>query len=218
MDIGYLLQGTKWDILSELVKNPQSPKDLALRLKTSIANVQQQLALLEAHGIVTKAKEKSKGPGKPKTKYSLKQDIFHVAALRTNHSLRKSMPFIHNESFISFIRHASIMDKDDAYYFLKFLYANEDLVRTWDALGFVKTNTGNIELLVITENLKPLREQFANQTIKKPGGGEKKVVIWSHNAIEIEEGLLRKDPYFTNYIGKIDPLHDSHGVLKVFMR
>jgi hypothetical protein len=88
----------------------------------------------------------------------------------------------------------------------KFLSQYEDLVKTFTACGRIDVpheNQGEVQLLVISEDLKPLRKEYSNVKI-----GDIKIVIWSHTAAEFAEGLSRKDHYFTEKLHSSTPLID----------
>ena len=65
MELEGLFSGTKWDILRLIAKEPRNPLELARVLGTSIANISQQLRLLEAAGLVRKEKVSNRERGKP---------------------------------------------------------------------------------------------------------------------------------------------------------
>ena len=63
MDYGTILTDSKWNIIKELSEKEQTPTELADKTKTTLANISQQLRLLEAYGIVKKERtESSKKP------------------------------------------------------------------------------------------------------------------------------------------------------------
>lgn len=74
MDIETLLTGTKWDIIELLAKKAISPSYLAEKLKTTIANISQQIRLLETAGLVKKERSGQGKPGKPRVLFSLSDD------------------------------------------------------------------------------------------------------------------------------------------------
>ena len=74
MDIATLLTGTKWEIIELLSKKSLSPSHLADKLNTTIANISQQLRLLETAGLVKKQKSGTAKPGKPRVLFSIADD------------------------------------------------------------------------------------------------------------------------------------------------
>ncbi len=78
MDIETILTGSKWDILEKLSEKAMSPTELAKTLNTTIANISQQLRLLQAAGLVKKERARTLGPGKPRMKFSLHDDFAFI--------------------------------------------------------------------------------------------------------------------------------------------
>ena len=74
MDAETLLTGTKWNILKLLAKKNTSPQEIANNLNTTIANISQQLRLLETAGFVTKKRTGTAKPGKPRVLFSISDD------------------------------------------------------------------------------------------------------------------------------------------------
>ena len=60
MDYEELLTKSKWSILKELSKGEKSAVEIAKKTDQSIANVTQQLKLLEAYNLVKKGKQEPK--------------------------------------------------------------------------------------------------------------------------------------------------------------
>jgi DNA-binding transcriptional regulator GbsR (MarR family) len=75
MDLETLLTGTKWEMIELLSKESLSPTEIAEKLNTSIANISQQMRLLQAAGLIKKQKVSSGKPGKPRTCFSLSEDF-----------------------------------------------------------------------------------------------------------------------------------------------
>jgi len=75
MDLETLLTGIKWEIIEEISKNPCSPSELAKKLNTTVANISQQLRLLQTAGLTKRKKISQLKPGKPRTQFSLADDF-----------------------------------------------------------------------------------------------------------------------------------------------
>jgi len=74
MDVETLLTGTKWEIIELLSKEKLSPSELGKELNTTIANISQQLRLLQTAGLIKKEKTGYGKPGKPRVLFSLSDD------------------------------------------------------------------------------------------------------------------------------------------------
>jgi len=75
MDLASLLTGTKWDMIELLSKKSSSPSDLASALNTTIANISQQIRLLETAGLVKRERSGQGKPGKPRVLFSIADDF-----------------------------------------------------------------------------------------------------------------------------------------------
>lgn len=74
MQLEMMFTDQKWNILRELSIEPQSPIQLSQKLSTTMANISQQLKLLEAVNLVKKEKIRNRDKGKPRTMFSLNGD------------------------------------------------------------------------------------------------------------------------------------------------
>ena len=86
MELETLLTGTKWEIIEILATNPCSPSELAEKLNTTIANISQQLRLLQTAGLIKKQKTGSgkqgvRKPGKPRMLFSLSEDFAFITIM-----------------------------------------------------------------------------------------------------------------------------------------
>ncbi|MFH1649715.1 MAG: helix-turn-helix domain-containing protein [Candidatus Woesearchaeota archaeon] len=84
MDQETLFTGSKWDILKSLGSNPKSPIELAQESKTSVANISQQLRLLEMAGIVTSERISNRDRGQPRIKYRIANERAYVIGAGTS--------------------------------------------------------------------------------------------------------------------------------------
>ncbi|HIH23981.1 TPA: helix-turn-helix transcriptional regulator, partial [Candidatus Woesearchaeota archaeon] len=71
MDHETLFTATKWEILKQLETGERSPVELAKAMQSSIANVSQQLRLLEMAGLVTSRRISNRDKDKPRILYSI---------------------------------------------------------------------------------------------------------------------------------------------------
>jgi DNA-binding MarR family transcriptional regulator len=71
MDTETLFTGSKWDILTSLSSKKRSPLELAQESKTSIANISQQLRLLEMAGLVSSERVPNRDRGQPRILYRI---------------------------------------------------------------------------------------------------------------------------------------------------
>lgn len=75
-----LFTASKWDILKHLERGPASPLELSRRCNTSIANISQQLRLLEMAGLVAGKRVSNRDKGKPRILYGLAGNLSYLIA------------------------------------------------------------------------------------------------------------------------------------------
>ena len=73
-----LFTSSKWDILKCLETGKKSPLDLAKESKTSVANISQQLRLLELAGFVKSERISNRDKGLPRILYSVTDDHSYI--------------------------------------------------------------------------------------------------------------------------------------------
>lgn len=103
MDLETLLTGTKWEILQMLAEKKRSPLELAKILNTTIANISQQLRLLQAAGLVKKERAEGTkraegiGAGKPRTLFSIAYEFAFVIMVSDKTAKKKMVKLTHDK-------------------------------------------------------------------------------------------------------------------------
>ncbi|MBW2990619.1 ArsR family transcriptional regulator [Candidatus Woesearchaeota archaeon] len=218
MEYEDLLTKSKWSILKELAKGEKSATEIAKKTSQSTANVTQQLRLLEAYNIVKKAKQEVKEgkrrAGKPKTPYVLSQEIVLASMLKPGIADKKLLKLRElDECHKCLLNILFILKPEDHYYLIKFI-CNTDMIKKADTIGYLKSDEKEIEITIITEHIKEVREKYSNMNIPGLEGKTKKIISWSHNKKEVEEGIERKEEYFINLIKNSKELIDKKEYLK----
>jgi hypothetical protein len=98
-DVGSLLSGTKWQLVELIAQSPKSPGDLAVQLKTSIANVSIQLKTLELASIISRTRVLRPQAGSPRVLYSLKRDFLYVTTASSTVQVKKPLTMSEQKSF-----------------------------------------------------------------------------------------------------------------------
>jgi DNA-binding transcriptional ArsR family regulator len=80
MDHETLFTATKWDILKLLEQGPKSPLEISKGLGGSLANVSQQLRLLEMAGVVKAKRVVNRDKDKPRMLYSIAGNMSYLIA------------------------------------------------------------------------------------------------------------------------------------------
>ena len=89
MGLETLLTGTKWDIIELLSQQSMSPLELAEKLNTTIANISQQIRLLQTADLVETKKTRTSKPGKPRKLFSLSSDYAFVSIFSKGYAEKK---------------------------------------------------------------------------------------------------------------------------------
>lgn len=218
MEFEDLLSKSKWSILKELSKGDKSAVEIAKKTNQSTANVTQQLRLLEAYNMVKKVKQEAKEgkrkAGKPKTPYMLSQEILITSILKPGLAEKKTLKLKEADDCQKCIMTMFfLLNPEDHYHLIKFVCVT-DMLKKADTIGFIKSSEKEIEIMIITDHVKEVREKFSNMSISGLDGKTKKIISWSHNKKEVEEGLERKEEYFINLIKNSKELIDKKGYLK----
>jgi len=100
----------RWNILQQLSRQSLSPLQLAGMTNTTIANISQQLRLLEAAGLVSKSKIPNRDRGQPRTLFSLTDDYAYIVSLMDNYAEKRLVKL--NEGQKSLLKILSIEDVD----------------------------------------------------------------------------------------------------------
>jgi hypothetical protein len=217
MECEELINGSKWEILKELSYKEKSAVELSRKINQSTANITTQLKILEAYGIIKKTAipaENKRKAGKPKTPYTISQDILITCFLKQGHAEKRIIKLKELNHFHKlFVNIFFTLSQDQHYPLIKYV-TEADLIRKADAISYLESNDKETELLIITEHVQELRSNYSNASIETPEGKTKKIISWTHNKKEIEEGLERKEEYFINLIRKSKELIDKKGILE----
>ena len=119
MELEGLFTSSKWNILDEIAREPQSPMQLAEKLNTSIANISQQLRLLEAAGIVQKSRFPQRDRGKPRVIFSMKEDYGYLIAATNGYANKRLLALNDHHKFILkiwFIENKSLHEEIEEFY------------------------------------------------------------------------------------------------------
>jgi DNA-binding transcriptional ArsR family regulator len=90
MELETLFTSSKWEIMKRISQEKESPLQIAQHLNTTIANISQQLRLLEMAGLVKKEKVSNRSSGKPRMLFSLKDDFAYLISC-TNEGVKKKL-------------------------------------------------------------------------------------------------------------------------------
>ena len=206
MVIETLLTGSRWEILQELARKPQSTSQLAKALKTTSAHISQQLKQLEIGGIVTRKRAVGK---RVHYTYSIVKDVFHLTHIGPRAASKKTYSADPMATFI-----AALTTFPHATPLLTFLLSRPLLTNRFIAIGVLKRDQP--ELFVLAQQVEDIRQNHAN-TLIDALSGQQRVVLWSHTVAEVEQGLARNDTYFYDALKEITLTYDPQLVLHKLM-
>ena len=120
MELETLFTASKWGILEVLSRKPSSPLEIANELGTTIANISQQMRLLEASGLVVRTKVQNSEAGKPRALFTLKEDFAFVAAATDGVAKKAILPLSNSQVYLTrvwMLGEPSIVDPLSKFYF-----------------------------------------------------------------------------------------------------
>ncbi|MGV8150815.1 MAG: ArsR/SmtB family transcription factor [Candidatus Woesearchaeota archaeon] len=145
-----LFTSSKWDILKCLEKGKKSPIDLAREANTSIANISQQLRLLELAGFVRSERMPNREKGQPRILYSL-AGAYSYLIVSSDHFVDKK--FMKLEEYQrAILKIWFIEDKVLQYYIEKFYWMVEHLAEKIDFLSVDLEDTKTLKVYVINDS------------------------------------------------------------------
>jgi DNA-binding transcriptional regulator GbsR (MarR family) len=166
-----LFTASKWEILKLLESTPLSPIELASLSRTSVANVSQQLRLLEMAGLVTSTRVPNRERGQPRILYRLAGDSCYFISTSTNFVNKKQRAMsIHNKIILRIWLSA---DKQEHYFLEKGFWQIDQYLPKLQALG-VTASGDTITFSLVTE--QSLGE-MSPVTLTGPDGSSRKVVF-----------------------------------------
>jgi hypothetical protein len=202
-----LLNNARWEIIRSISKGKASATELAKSTRSSLPNVSQQMKLLEAYDLVEYLKDQRKGQGKPRQIFQLKREFCHITFARQGFAEKR---FFNPDAYHTMLLNILFLPNMQDHVYLHKMLLNDEILQNC-AVAFLKSNEAEIELLLLTENLDLIRSKYSN-TFVEANGRVRKVIAWSHNHHELQDGLNRNDPYYINLLMH-NPviLHDPKG-------
>jgi predicted transcriptional regulator len=199
LEIESLFSGTRWEILKAISERKLSPIELADKMKTTSANISQQLRLLELGGLVKSERTSNIDKGKPRIVYSLAGDTSFLIISSPNFTEKKMLPltayhkFMMKAWFLENIEHHSLLS--EIYFKIKDQLTNIKLIAA-------QSTSKELIIYLVTEGqktqdtLKKLTEDSKKVRIvvlelpefRKKSSIEKLLVLYDPNRISSEVG------------------------------
>ncbi|MBN2422266.1 winged helix-turn-helix transcriptional regulator [Candidatus Woesearchaeota archaeon] len=154
MELESLFSSTRWEILKLLSKQGLSPIELAGLIKTTSANVSQQLRLLELAGLVKSEKTKNIEKGKPRIIYSLAGDLSYLILASRNHADKK---LLNLSVYHKFMLKSWFLDNPEYHEILgRFFWKIQPYLDEIRAIA-VNQSKKELEIIIVSENPKQVQ-------------------------------------------------------------
>ena len=145
-----LFTASKWNILKCLESGKKSPNDLARESNTSVANISQQLRLLELVGFVKSERISNRDKGMPRILYSLAGNYSYLVISSPGFVDKKFSKLEDYQKMI--LKIWFLDDKSLQYYIEKFFWSIEKHLSKVEYLAFDISDSKQIKVFIITEN------------------------------------------------------------------
>lgn len=200
MDQETLFTSSKWEILQELSKGERSPLELARKTSTSIANVSQQLRLLELGELVKSKRIKNRDKDKPRQLYSLSRSKAYLIAISPNFVDKKQIDLTDYHSVL--LRILFLPNKELHYYVQRYFL---DLEKQFAKITLIAVRDEYDKIrFLISSNDPSLKTKLKDQKITDQDGESKEIVV--NFVTEKELAHVKKAGYYA--------IHDPQNIFK----
>jgi len=158
-----LFTASKWEILKILSSGSKCPLELAKLSNTSVANISQQLRLLEMAGLVHSKRISNRDKGQPRLLYSLAGNHSFLISSSQDFVEKK---FLKLSDYNKIILRIWFLDDPSLHYYLeKAFWQVEQYMNSIDAIFMQPKYEDNINLLVVSED-SGLKKELKKSVIK----------------------------------------------------
>jgi len=165
MEQEMLFTASKWEIFKLLSDKPLSPIELAKHSNTSIANVSQQLRLLEIAGLVKSERISNRDRGQPRILYSLSGNNGYLISTSNEFVEKKLIKLsAHNQIIIKIWFY---QDKEAHYFLEKGFWKIEEHLKEIDGIAIDESSSNPLNLVIFTRN-KDLSKKLKHIKISNP--------------------------------------------------
>ena len=218
-----LFTASKWDILKMLSKGPKSPLQLAKLSNTSVANISQQLRLLEMAGLVQSKRISNRDKGQPRQLYSLVGNHSFLITSSADFVEKK----LHKMSeYNKIILKIWFLEEAKLHYFIeKAFWHLDELLSGLSGVSAILVDkrtlgSDSISIVVVSET-GATKKDFKKLLVKGPEGNQKTIVFsvksrpdfTKSSAAEIGQFYALYDPHciisFSASGGKVTEKHDQ---------
>jgi predicted transcriptional regulator len=180
-----LFTASKWDILKMLSSGSKSPLQLAKLSNTSVANISQQIRLLEMAGLVQCTRISNRDKGQPRLLYSLVGNQSFLIASTTDFVEKK---FLNLTEYNKIILKIWFLDRPELHYFLeKMFWHIEPKVNLISAILLDKELSQSEDIYVtLLSDDSELKKELKKISIKNKDGISRNVLFNVKNKNELK--------------------------------
>jgi DNA-binding transcriptional ArsR family regulator len=192
MDQETLFTASKWEILKLLSEQPLSPIELAARSNTSVANISQQLRLLEMAGLVASERVPNRDKGQPRILYSLAGNHSFLIATTNDFVEKKLFKLsVYNKIILKiwFYKQPELH-----YYLEKAFWSVEQFLPSIDAIAFDEGSSDPLTIILFTRDEK-LKGKVKPLSITGPDGGSRAINFLLSHPDKTSKDLLSLQLY-----------------------
>jgi hypothetical protein len=204
MEFEMLFTDQKWSILKNLSLNKYSPLQLASKSQTTIANISQQLRLLEAANIVQKEKIPNRDKGKPRTLFSLTNNYAYLISTMNDFAEKRLLELTDYHQIILKIWY--IKDPELHYHLEKFYWKIEPHLKDIDGIAFIQT-LDECKILITSDKLRESNKKLDDISIKNKNA-EKTVTVSILTTKESQKFIRNLD------LSKVLLIYDPKSIMK----
>jgi predicted transcriptional regulator len=211
MEFDTLFCSSKWNIIRELSTEKFSPLELAQRSNTTIANVSQQLRLLEATGLLKKERIQNRDKGKPRMLYSMSNNYAYVISAMNDFAEKRLLELTDYHKVI--MRIWFVTDRNSHYFLEKFYWRIEPYMGQIRGL-LVRTIGNKIEAIVITHHQDEIKSHLDNTAISNPAGESRDFSVTYYSDDDLKASLESKKILLSDF----NVLFDPQGIFAMFKK
>ncbi|MCP3686325.1 MAG: winged helix-turn-helix transcriptional regulator [bacterium] len=202
METETLFTEQRWNIIRSLSDQRYSPLQLAGMLNTTMANISQQLRLLEAADLVKKDKIPNRDRGKPRSMFSLAHDSAYLISAMNGFADKRLLQMSDYHEII--LRIWFIDNPEWHYYVEKYYWKIEPYMEQIQGIVTAAT-TDRMEIVIISEK-RELEKKIGEQVIRKPG----------KEAKTIKTKVMTKDEAVKLMKQRKSPFSDAHKITVIY--
>jgi hypothetical protein len=198
MELESLFSESKWKILAELSISPLSPKELAKKTNTSMANISTQIRLLEALDFIEK-QVIGKNPTRARKLYKLKKEFCYMTLATKTTSGKK---LISSDESMFFFKVFLINEKSLPHALIRLYCENEPLFSR-SSFGYISNKGNDVDILLLNDDMEKPIDKISWK------GNDYNLNYHLFSRKDFEEKIRQGDEYALSLLRKVFILIDD---------